>query len=41
MTLAPNATAVQEFLKEYSSYYEMVNIRNTRQPSLILKKIEF
>ncbi len=33
--------AVNEFLKEHSSEYEMLHVKHTRQPSLILKKINF
>ncbi len=31
--------AVNEFLKDHSSDYEMKHVMNSRQPSLILKKI--
>lgn len=33
--------AVNEFLKEYGHKYKMHHIRNTRQPNLVLEKIEF
>jgi len=33
--------AVNEFLKNHSSQYEMQHVNHTRQPSLVLKKIEF
>ena len=33
--------ATSDFLKEYGDYYEMSHVKNTRQPSLILKKIKF
>jgi SAM-dependent methyltransferase len=33
--------AVNEFLKEYGHKYKMRHIRNTRQPNLVLEKIEF
>jgi hypothetical protein len=31
--------AVREFLKEYSDEYEMKHVRNSRQPSLILRRL--
>jgi len=33
--------ATSDFLKEYGSCYEMSHVKNTRQPSLVLKKIKF
>ena len=33
--------AVKEFLKKYGDKYKMRNIRHTRQPNLVLEKIEF
>jgi len=33
--------AVTEFLKEYGDKYKMHHVRNTRQPNLVLEKIDF
>jgi len=33
--------AVNEFLKNHSSEYEIQHVKHTRQPSLVLKKIKF
>ena len=33
--------AVNEFLKDHSSQYQVQHIKHARQPSLVLKKIEF
>ncbi len=31
--------AVNEFMKDFGNYYEMETIKNTRQPSLVLRKV--
>lgn len=33
------AVAVREFLENHSDSYEMIHVRNARQPSLVLKKV--
>lgn len=33
------AVAVREFLENHGDSYEMLNVRNARQPSLVLKKV--
>jgi len=33
--------AVREFLKEYGQKYKMHHVRNTRQPNMVLEKIDF